>query len=565
MKKTLAVSILLVMALLLPTLPVPARAALPADAASAYLEVLTAQRASIPVEPWMALRGESGFSDKTENLKSVSLVDLDTDGIPELVFLTAKDNDGIFGKHVILNVYAFSGGVAKLLCAEEISYGGGTQPHFFKVYRLEGSSDLLACGGWWHAQGGGGNYYRFSLKDGGVTRQILRKTEKYDPARSAVAYTYQLNGNAISEDEYLSTANEMSGPIADVLVDSGSGNSGQSGMVYSDAVALLSDGAVRNSIGVSVNGIPVRWTDAMPFIDENNRTLVPLRAVAEALDLSVSWDGARREASFGNGAKTIVFPIGSSVARTGDGGTVEMDTAAVIVNDRTYAPVRYLAEFFGYAVSWDAASRTVLIQRTAGLEKATVTMTRMNHSYWGSGEMAGIFVNCYYDLASITDDTPLRDKINASLRSDYEAFQVNSGSGPAHAGGYDEGTINYMNAREGEVVQNADGILSLRYVTHWMMGGVGDGSPFGITVSLKTGELLRLSDLRPIDGSSITLRAMEDVVKAEWRLDDVDLGVKTIDDLAFYIEDNQVILCIWKYQLGYAALGEFPTGIYIRT
>jgi hypothetical protein len=83
--------------------------------------------------------------------------------------------------------------------------------------------------------------------------------------------------------------------------------------------------------------------------------------VAEALGLSVSWDGTAREAIFTNGAKTIYFPIGSSVARTGDGGTVQMDTAAVIVNDRTYAPIRYLAEFFGLTVGWDGGTKTVLI------------------------------------------------------------------------------------------------------------------------------------------------------------------------------------------------------------
>ena len=38
-----------------------------------------------------------------------------------------------------------------------------------------------------------------------------------------------------------------------------------------------------------------------------------------------------------------------------------MDTAAVIANDRTYAPIRYLAEYFGYLVDWDGIDRTVII------------------------------------------------------------------------------------------------------------------------------------------------------------------------------------------------------------
>ena len=115
-------------------------------------------------------------------------------------------------------------------------------------------------------------------------------------------------------------------------------------------------------ISVTVNGAAVTWTDAKPFIDGNDRTMVPLRAVADAMGLDVSWDAAAREASFSDSGSgtTIFFPIDSTTARTSD-GEVKMDTAAVIVSDRTYAPIRYLAEYFGYIVGWDGPSRTVII------------------------------------------------------------------------------------------------------------------------------------------------------------------------------------------------------------
>ena len=115
------------------------------------------------------------------------------------------------------------------------------------------------------------------------------------------------------------------------------------------------------AVKVSVDGALVWWTDAEPFIDSNSRTMVPLRAVAEALGLTVSWDGQAREAVFTDGARTLIFPIGSTEARTGDGGVVAMDTAAVIVSSRTYAPIRYLAEYFGYKVDWDGKTKTVIL------------------------------------------------------------------------------------------------------------------------------------------------------------------------------------------------------------
>lgn len=120
-----------------------------------------------------------------------------------------------------------------------------------------------------------------------------------------------------------------------------------------------------SGITVAVNGKAVVFPDAKPFIDENDRTMVPLRAVADAMGLEVNWDPSAREASFTNNAygvdRTITFPIDSTTARISEGGTVPMDTAAVIVNERTYAPVRYLAQYFGYGVAWDQAAQTVII------------------------------------------------------------------------------------------------------------------------------------------------------------------------------------------------------------
>ena len=77
---------------------------------------------------------------------------------------------------------------------------------------------------------------------------------------------------------------------------------------------------------------------------------------------------------------------------------------------RTYAPIRYLAEYFGYTVSWDNTTRTAMLQSagSGSLESASVSWTRMNHSYRQKDDIFGdTFVNCYYDLASITDQTPL--------------------------------------------------------------------------------------------------------------------------------------------------------------
>ena len=120
-------------------------------------------------------------------------------------------------------------------------------------------------------------------------------------------------------------------------------------------------GIASTEVRVTVNGQPVIWTDSEPYIDTNNRTMTPFRIIGEALGLTINWSSSTREASFSDGEQTIWFPIGGLTARTSKGADVEMDTSAVIVNGRTYAPIRYLAEFFGYSISWDRSTRTVMI------------------------------------------------------------------------------------------------------------------------------------------------------------------------------------------------------------
>ena len=126
--------------------------------------------------------------------------------------------------------------------------------------------------------------------------------------------------------------------------------------------AIVKTEEKANSISILVNGERVKWTDAEPFVDKNGRTMVPLRAIANAMGVDVAWDKAGI-ATFSVGEKFISFMIGYNIAFINDYNTIEMDTAAVIVNGRTYAPVRYLAEYFGYTIGWDGATRTVSITK----------------------------------------------------------------------------------------------------------------------------------------------------------------------------------------------------------
>lgn len=159
---------------------------------------------------------------------------------------------------------------------------------------------------------------------------------------------------------------------------------------------LTVSAAALEPVSVVVDGTPVVWTDATPVV-EGGRTLVPLRAAAEAMGLTVSWDNTRRTAIFSADyteqtspevnedaaggcayldSTRVEMPAGSQnytvyrryALQDASGGVktlkeesalYQMDTAVVLRGGRTLAPVRYVAENFGFDVTWDAETRTV--------------------------------------------------------------------------------------------------------------------------------------------------------------------------------------------------------------
>ena len=120
----------------------------------------------------------------------------------------------------------------------------------------------------------------------------------------------------------------------------------------------------KKELSVEVNGAEIVFPDAKPFIDENSRTLIPLRAIGEALELEVEWNKEDRTASFIGEEITVIFTIDNEeyeIVKGEESEKAKMDTKAIISEDRTYAPVRYLAEAFGYTVGWDNDTKTVTI------------------------------------------------------------------------------------------------------------------------------------------------------------------------------------------------------------
>ena len=92
----------------------------------------------------------------------------------------------------------------------------------------------------------------------------------------------------------------------------------------------------------------------------NGRTLAHVRAVAEALGAVVSWNGVTQEVSLTKGDTTVLLRIGSTAAYV-NGALVTLDAAPVLEENRTQVPLRFVAESLGATVGWDQESRTASV------------------------------------------------------------------------------------------------------------------------------------------------------------------------------------------------------------
>ncbi|HEY3364121.1 MAG TPA: stalk domain-containing protein [Symbiobacteriaceae bacterium] len=104
---------------------------------------------------------------------------------------------------------------------------------------------------------------------------------------------------------------------------------------------------------------------APPPVIANDRTLVPMRGLLEALGAKVAWDQSARMVTANLGSTEIKAVIGDPKA-TVNGRTVTLDVAPAIVADRTLVPLRFFAENLGMAVAWNGETRTITIDSKRG-------------------------------------------------------------------------------------------------------------------------------------------------------------------------------------------------------
>jgi hypothetical protein len=223
----------------------------------------------------------------------------------------------------------------------------------------------------------------------------------------------------------------------------------------------------QTQVKVEVNGTEVYFQDSKPFIDDNNRIMVPVRFVAEWMRADVEWIEESRTVSIALNDNTIIFFIDSD-KMTVNKQTKKMDTTAIIKNGRTYIPVRFCAEALESEVSWNEEKKTAYIKTNFDFEKKEIkdsgfsgdppTYSKNDLVYRSNiiirGVVDGILPSKLYSGALYTDcSIKILDVYKGEVEDEKVLVRL--------ARGYDENEIYIKDALEPDFLYGEEVILFL--------------------------------------------------------------------------------------------------------
>lgn len=130
---------------------------------------------------------------------------------------------------------------------------------------------------------------------------------------------------------------------------------------YEKYASLMNEsGNVGFAVFVFGKAVDFKNYDNVEPMIENGRTLVPIRALAEAIGASVGWDDAEKMITIVKGDKKIVIRLDSNIGLI-NGEELTMDVPAKTISGRTMIPLRFVSEAFGMNVGWYTSGEVKVI------------------------------------------------------------------------------------------------------------------------------------------------------------------------------------------------------------
>jgi hypothetical protein len=149
------------------------------------------------------------------------------------------------------------------------------------------------------------------------------------------------------------------------------------------------------SVNVKIDG--ALQTFEQPPVIMNEKTMVPMRKIFEALGATIKWDGSTQSVTATKGSTSILLQIDSAVAKI-DNKYVQLEQAPAIINGSSMVPVRFVSEALKAKVEWNNDTRTISISTSTSVALSDNILQRFSHLVYANvDDFVGLTVKKFID------------------------------------------------------------------------------------------------------------------------------------------------------------------------
>lgn len=298
-------------------------------------------------------------------------------------------------------------------------------------------------------------------------------------------------------------------------------------------------------ITVYVDQQKVAFADQAPVIVDD-RTLVPMRKIFEAMDADVTWDEPSQTITSTRGSDVVTMTIGQKQVYKNGKVVYTMDVPAQIMQDRTMVPIRAVAVAFDANVAWDGINYVIDIT-TGGSAAASGNYSKQIHADDGT-----LLATVSLTYSPLTSNSTAANKINKSVydQISQKASVVTVQMETAAKAAYTKNPASfqpyyYMGTYQakGEGSDFASVVLEERT----FMGGTETKTLFADTYNMKNGNDAVLTDIVTDSKKELEnlmekgFSALIDQNPDAFYSDAKDRLDKNLDEVGFYLDKNTVV------------------------
>ncbi len=297
---------------------------------------------------------------------------------------------------------------------------------------------------------------------------------------------------------------------------------------------------------VSIEGIRIR----VPALNTDNTTYIALRDLNDSIAMDTEWDKAQQTITVTGRGRVMVLDLNSGGATLND--QIIYGLPAIVQNNTTYVPFRFLLERMGYGVSFDADTKVIRVEEIQENELKISTKEIKEDA-----EGLSLHVN-YPQISEFADDA-VQQKINDFLKAEAEK-NAESGRSELEQAVKDNAEYAVDNpdasinppSYDGKytVSYNEMGRLSLYVDYHIYTGGahgMTERTPY--TFDLATGKLLTLKEVA--EGNAEYVSIINYKIKSQIKARGIELlnPFKTIEpDRDFFLKHNGIVVYFSQYE-----------------